>query len=159
MNALHRFSSAFKTIIPSKLITKLHKLGINTSLCHWILGFLTSRKFSISSTLTLNTGVPQGCVLSPLLYSLFPQDHTSVHCSNTSITFTDDTKMVGLVNNNDGSSYREKVQHLAARCAGNHLALIAKKTKQLIVDFRKTKGGTHPPIAINGTKVEHIASF
>ena len=37
------FSSAFITIILSKLITKLSDLGINTSLCNWILDFLTNR--------------------------------------------------------------------------------------------------------------------
>lgn len=37
------FSSAFNTIIPSKLITKLSDLGIDHSLCNWILDFLTNR--------------------------------------------------------------------------------------------------------------------
>src|SRR4029434_7167282 len=37
------FSSAFNTIIPSKLITKLSDLSINTSLRNWILDFLTNR--------------------------------------------------------------------------------------------------------------------
>jgi hypothetical protein len=36
-------SSAFNTIVPSKLITKLRTLGLNTSLCNWILDFLTGR--------------------------------------------------------------------------------------------------------------------
>ena len=35
------YSSAFNTIGPSKLITKLRTLGLNTSLCNWILDFLT----------------------------------------------------------------------------------------------------------------------
>ena len=33
-------SSAFNTIVPSKLITKLRTLGLNTSLCNCILDFL-----------------------------------------------------------------------------------------------------------------------
>ena len=37
------YSSAFNTIVPSKLITKLRNLGLNTSLCNWILVFLTGR--------------------------------------------------------------------------------------------------------------------
>ena len=37
------YSSAFNTIVPSKLITKLSTLELNTSLCNWILDFLTSR--------------------------------------------------------------------------------------------------------------------
>jgi hypothetical protein len=32
--------SVFNTIVPSKLITKLRPLGLNTSLCNWILNFL-----------------------------------------------------------------------------------------------------------------------
>ncbi len=33
------FSSAFNTIIPQQLIHKLNLLGLNTSLCNWILDF------------------------------------------------------------------------------------------------------------------------
>ena len=34
------YCSAFNTIVPSKLITKLRTLGLNTSLCNLILDFL-----------------------------------------------------------------------------------------------------------------------
>ena len=37
------YSSAFNAIIPTKPITKLHGLGLSTSLCNWILNFLTHR--------------------------------------------------------------------------------------------------------------------
>ena len=58
-------SSAFNTIVPSKLITMLRILGLNTSLCNWILDFLTGhpqvvRIGNTSATLFLNTGAPQG---------------------------------------------------------------------------------------------------
>jgi hypothetical protein len=74
------YSSVFNTIVPTKLITKLRTLGLNTSLCNWILAFLTGRPQvvrvgnSIYSTLILNAGGPQGCVLSSLLYSQFTHD-------------------------------------------------------------------------------------
>ena len=35
------YSSAFNTIVSSKLINKPRTLGLNTSLCNWILDFLT----------------------------------------------------------------------------------------------------------------------
>ncbi len=37
------FSSAFNAIIPQQLINKLNLLGLNNSLCNWILDFLTRR--------------------------------------------------------------------------------------------------------------------
>ncbi len=64
------FSSAFNTIIPQQLINKLNLLGLNNSLCNWILDFLTGRPQSVSvghntsSTTTLSTGAPRGCVCS-----------------------------------------------------------------------------------------------
>jgi gmma-aminobutyric acid receptor subunit gamma len=85
------YSSAFNTIVPSKLITKLRILGLNTSLCNWILDFLTGRPQVVrvgsntSATLILNTGAPQGCVLSPLLYSLFTHDCMARHDFNSII--------------------------------------------------------------------------
>ena len=51
--------------------------------------------------LILNTGAPQGCVVSPLLYSLFNHDCMARHDSNTIIKFADDTTVVGLITDND----------------------------------------------------------
>ncbi len=71
------YSSAFNTIVPTKLAVKLSDLGLNTSLCDWIQDFLTARPQVVkvgqftSNSITLNVGAPQGCVLSPLLYSLY----------------------------------------------------------------------------------------
>ena len=101
------YNSAFNTIVPSKLINKLRTLGLNTSLCNWLLDFLTSCLQVVrvgnnrSATLTLNTGAPQGCVLTPLLYSLFTHDCTVRHDSNTIIEFGNDTTVVALIPESD----------------------------------------------------------
>ncbi len=91
------FCSAFNTIIPQQLTHKLAQLGLNTSLCNWLLDFLTGRPQAVrvgintSSTITLNTGAPQGCVLSPLLFTLLTHDCTPSHNSNLFIKFADVT--------------------------------------------------------------------
>ncbi len=87
------FSSAFNTIIPQH----------NNILCNWILDFLTGRPQSVrvgsktSSTTTLSTGAPQGCVLSALLFMLLTHDCTAKFSSNHFIKFADDTSVVGLI--------------------------------------------------------------
>ena len=92
------YSSAFNTIVHSKLIIKLEALGLNPNVYNWVLIFLTGCpqvvkvENNISTSLLLNIGAPQGCVLSPLLYSLFTHDCVAMHASNSII------KLVGLIN-------------------------------------------------------------
>ncbi|KAK3531119.1 hypothetical protein QTP70_011867 [Hemibagrus guttatus] len=157
--------STFNTVIPSKLTTKLGDLGLNTSLRNWIMDFLTNRPQHVrsghicSTTITLNTGIPQGCVLSPFLYSLFTHDCRPVYGSNSIIKFADDTTVIGLISDNVETAYRAEVQHLFAWCADNNLLLNTDKIKELIIDFRREKGRTHDPIHINGMAVERVSSF
>jgi hypothetical protein len=42
-NVIMLFSSAFNTTVASKLVNKLGTLGLNASLCNWILDYLTGR--------------------------------------------------------------------------------------------------------------------
>jgi hypothetical protein len=115
------YSSAFNTIVHTKLISKLRILELNTSFCNWILVFLMGRPqvvrvgSNISAMLILNTGAPQGCVLSPLLYSLFTHVCMARHDSNTIIKFkfADDTTVLGLFTDNYGTAYREEFRDLA----------------------------------------------
>ncbi|KAI3375668.1 hypothetical protein L3Q82_003976 [Scortum barcoo] len=159
------YSSAFNTIVPSKLVTKLRDLGLNSALCDWILNFLTGRPQAVrmgsttSSTLTLNTGAPQGCVLSPLLYSLFTHDCVATHSSNTIVKFADDTTVIGLITSDNETAYREEVRALTSWCQDNNLHLNVSKTKELIVDFRRRQREEHAPLSINGTTVERVNSF
>ncbi len=139
------FSSAFNTIFPQQLINKLNLLGLNNSLCNWILDFLTGRPQSVrvghntSSTTTLSTGAPQGCVLSPLLFTLLIHDCTAKFSSNHIIKFT---TVVGLISNNDETHYREEVAQLAEWCGTNNLSLNVGKTKEVVLDFRRNSPST-----------------
>jgi hypothetical protein len=91
------YSSVFNTIVPSKLIIKLEALGLNTTLCNWVLDILTGRPQvgkvgnNISISLIVNIVAPQRCVLSPLLY-------------NSILKFADNTTVVGSITNNDGTA-------------------------------------------------------
>ena len=45
---------------------------------------------NLSSSVTLSTGTPEGCVLSPMLYSLFTHDCLSCHVGTKILKFADD---------------------------------------------------------------------
>ncbi len=158
------YSSAFNIIVPATLVAKLQTLGLNRSLCSWILDFLTGRSQVVrmgnntSSPLTLNTGAPQGCVLSPLLYSLYTHDCAATHSSNVIVKFADDTTVIGLITDNDETAYRVEVSTLTKWCQENHLSLNIDKTKELVVDFRR-QSREHTPITIEKTPVERVNSF
>jgi len=111
--------------------------------------------------LTLNTGSPQCCILSPLLYSLYTHDCVARSSSNTFIKFADDTVVVGLISGNDEKAHLEEVANLSLWCKDNSLMLNVSKTKELIVDFRRTQRtnirGHH--WVINGTAVERVSSL
>jgi hypothetical protein len=80
------------------------------------------------------------------------------HDSNTIIKFADDTTVVGLITNNNETSYREEVIDLAGWCLNNNLSLNISKTKEMIVDYRKRRT-EYTPILINGAVVEQMESF
>uniref|UniRef100_A0A3B1IEK6 Reverse transcriptase domain-containing protein n=1 Tax=Astyanax mexicanus TaxID=7994 RepID=A0A3B1IEK6_ASTMX len=158
------FTSAFNTMIPQTLITKLSSLGLSSSLCNWVLDFLTNRPQSVrihnisSPSIILSTGSPQGCVLSPLLFTLLTYDCSPLHPGCHIVKFADDTAVVGCITNRDESSYRQEVEHLEGWCRENNLCINVKKTKEMIVDFRRGQHA-HLPLHIGGSAVEVVDSY
>ncbi len=79
-------------------------------------------KFS-SNTRTISTGAPQGCVLSPLLLSLYTNDCACKDPSVKLLKFADDTTLIGLIQDGDESAYRQEVKELSVWCSLNNLEL------------------------------------
>ncbi len=159
------YSSAFNTIVPIKLTNKLSDLGLNTTLCDWIQDFLTGRPQVVklgqytSNSITLNVGAPQGCVLSPLLYSLYTHDCASSHSSTSIINLLMILWFWASFSNNDETAYLDEVERLTSWCQDNCLSLNVSKNKELIVDFWKKRLLPYTPLMISGTPVERVSSF
>ncbi|KAI4876464.1 hypothetical protein NFI96_002534 [Prochilodus magdalenae] len=66
-------------------------------------------------------------------------------------------QVVGLISKNDESAYREEVQRLTDWCRTNNLSLNVDKTKEMVVDFRRTRRD-HSPLHIDGSTVEIVKS-
>ena len=155
----------FNTILPHRLMSKLMGLGLFSSISHWILDFLTNRSQWVrvgshhSASISISTGSPKGCVLSPLLYTLYTHDYTPAHSSNTTIKFADDTTVVGLISEGDEYACRTEVEQLTGWCRENNLVLNITKTKELIVGLQRKKTENIRPLCIGGDYVERVSDF
>ena len=52
----------------------------------------------LSGEIAVNTGAPQGCVLSPILFSIYMNDISSNNSSVILIKYADDMAIVGYLN-------------------------------------------------------------
>lgn len=108
-----------------------------------------------SSLLINNWSPPRLCAQSTALHSVHTCFATSP--SNLIVKFTNDTTVLSLINNNNETSYRTEVQHLLSWCENNNLALNIRKTKEIIVDFRRNTQQNHSPLSIGSEVVERVA--
>ena len=138
------FSSAFNTIQPHVLLPKLHDLKVNRNIIAWILDFLSEREqfvklanviqaspsldqvkkrthlessTAFSDKIVSNTGAPQGCVLSPILFTIYTNDCTSKDKDNVSLLkFADDSTIQGFIVDDDESIYKKTIDYFVQWC-------------------------------------------
>ena len=111
-----------------------------------------------SDVIYTNTGCPQGCVLSPLLFSLYTNDCISSFNSCSVIKYADDTVIIGRILNDDRNEYLHQVNDFVKWCDVNFLNLNVTKTKEMILDFRK-KQTNFPPLVIKSENVERVKEY
>jgi len=96
------YAKAFDTVPHERLLRQIQSLGINDQALLWVRSFLTSRhqrvivNGALSETSEVTSGVPQGSVLGPVLFTMFVCDIPS-QINNMVAMFADDTKLYSAI--------------------------------------------------------------
>ncbi|KAK3557065.1 hypothetical protein QTP70_024451, partial [Hemibagrus guttatus] len=118
--------------------------GVGAGCTFWVTDFLTDRRqfvrlgTHVSDLQHISTGSPQGCVLSPLLFSLYTNGCTSGHQSVKLLKFADDTTLIGLISDGNESAYRGTTITKELKWAQN-ISSLTKKAQQRMYFLRQLK--------------------
>lgn len=163
-------SSAFNTVQPHLLIKRLIDLQADHSIILWIRSFLCDRPQRVtvgghcSDEVTLSTGVPQGCVLSPVLFSIYTNEITCNNAILLLIKYADDMALAARLKDEDSlAQYYQFVQDLTTWFDESFLQLNIQKTKELICfshgRVRSQNTSLCEPLKIENEPVEQVCQF
>ena len=161
------FSSAFNTLQPHILLSRLIDLDVSPSMILWIREFLCDRPQTVningvkSKEIVLNTGAPQGCVLSPILFSIYTNEIMCNTSILTLIKFADDMALVARLKNEQSlCNYLDFIEYLISWFDKSFLKLNVQKTKEILFEEERAKDPSLlRPVQIKTEDVEKVENF
>ena len=130
------FSKAFDTVNHTLLIKKLSLLGFPPSLVKWLESYLINRsqsvlfRNSLSKSVIVGSGVPQGSHLGPLLFNLFINDLPFSISFSSILMYADDVKIFLPISDQFSHiQLQEDLDSLGRWCSFNLMSLNLKKCK------------------------------
>ena len=165
-------SKAFDTFDHTILFKDLEHYGLESSALPLLKSYLTNREQFVniydiqSNVLAINTGVPQGSMLDPLLFIIYVNDFSQASTVFKFITYADDTSQVSTLGsftngtNNTDTEYliNTELPNIVEWLKLNKLSLNINKTKYMIFQMPNKKVIV-PTLTIDGVNIERVQHF
>ena len=136
---------AFDSIPHATLVSKLQSLGLNDFILRWICDYLRGREQRVilngvsSRPKSVLSGVPQGSVLGPLLFTIYINDLADLHLSSKLVLYADDILLYRSIETSaDYNLIQEDVNNIEQWMVNNSLTLNTAKCKQMLITRTKT---------------------
>lgn len=157
------FSKAFDRISHALLRSKLQNAGIQGTLLHWIHDLVSGRTQrvvfhgSASSPSTVLSGVPQGSVLGPTLFSIYINDLTT-SLSTKTILYADDLTLIQPLKTTDAyKRLQDNLDLCHSWSQVNCLPLNCAKSVCLTISHTVKKQTEPPALNLGGTPIPRVS--
>lgn len=129
----------------------MRRMQVESELVSWVPDYLTARPQYVRF---------QECVLCHTravlelvcIHLTFNSTQTPVFFRNT------DSAIVGCIREGHEEEYRSTIRDFVGWCNKNHLRLNISKTKEIIIEFKRTRSKPDP-VSIQGTDVDLVSNY
>ncbi len=139
------FQKAFDKVPHNRLIAKVRSAGIDGKILDWIIAWLEGRtqrvgiNGSFSDWIVVTSGVPQGSILGPLLFTIYINDLED-NVKNKMLKFADDSKIWGRADTlEDRNSIQQDLEVLSQWSIINKMPFNVKKCKVMHIGKNNEK--------------------
>jgi hypothetical protein len=155
-------SSAFDTLDIELFLKKLSLYGADSMTSDWFRSFLTGRTQrvkignSLSTPLELTSGVPQGGILSPIIFTLYTADMELWLKTSSLFNFADDTTTdnKSKCKNEIRTGLEEDALNVLGFMASNGLVANQAKTEFLLLNEKRSDSDTLSEIKVGDTIIK-----
>ena len=163
----------YDTIDHAIMLTKLEHYGVDGIPLQLLKTYLTNRKQYVklhevnSNVLPINTGVPQGSILGPLLFIIYINNFARASAIFDFICYADDTtlfstlnKFINAQNINPDIIINTELAKINEWLEINKLSLNVTKSKFMVFHTQHKHRAIKPPVPkINNTNIEQVEQF
>ena len=170
-------AKAFDRVWHRGLLAKLPMYGVHPTTITLIEDFLSGRSISVrmegalSSTFSVNSGVPQGSVVSPTLFLLFINDLLS-NTTNLIHSFADDTTLhtsysfhsqiqaseqLSMKRQTTADSVNRDLECISSWGTDNLVSFNQRKTQSMVITSKRNS--SIPPVAMSDSQLSHASAI
>ena len=161
---------AFDSVNHDVLLRKLALCGCSDHALTWFKSYLCEREQftevggSKSQTRTTSSGVPQGSVLGPLLFTIYINDLPASVKTGKVYMFADDATIFvsGSSLESVEAQLNDAIKEVAVWTKHNRLVLNVKKTKVMLLSTRQRLGTVENKklsVKMNGVELERVTQY
>lgn len=159
-------AKAFDSVDRNKLMRKMMNFPLANELLFWFSSYLSMGKQYVqignskSDMFPVTSGVGQGTILGPLLFTIFFNDSDPGTDHVFSINFADNKK-IGLIikSLSDAQKLQDAINEFVSWCDSNRLDINLSKCKIITYNSKNKKNRVHFDYCIRGHKIDRVTEI
>ena len=158
------FSKAYDTVWRERLLLSMYEKAVPLTILRWLRSFLLNRQAKVryndctSASMLMRQGLPQGSVLSPLLFLFYINNLAEILPeSNINALFADDVGILATANTiKEAEVEAQKAVDIVAEWSKRwRLTLNAAKSEASVFTTNRKEANVKARIKVDGRKIQH----